>query len=378
MTALLHPLRDLAEADLRRRTSLKWTLHPGDVLPMFVAEMDAHPVPAVVEAVGRAVRDGDTGYPFGSAYAEAYARFTAERWGLVVDPACTAAVADVMTGMREAVRLLSAPGDPVIVNPPVYGPFYDTVARTGRELVTVPLTAAGRLDLEALAVAYESVAGRGVHLLCSPHNPTSVVHTADELTRLAALAAKHGVRLVVDEIHAPLADDFVPFLSVPGSESAVVSTSASKAFNLAGFKAGLLIFGTDAAQRDLPRLPAMVGHGCSHLGVIAHAAALDHGGDWLAGVRADLAENRVLLADLLTHVPDLRWNGEAGTYLAWLDGRSLGWAGEIANRLLDRSRVALSPGSEFGQGFEGFARLNLATTPEVLSAGVERIARAVG
>jgi len=375
----LHPLRDLTEDDLRRRTSLKWTLHPGDVLPMFVAEMDAHPVPAVVEAVERAVRDGDTGYPFGPEYAEAYGRFAAERWGLAVDPAHTAAVADVMTGMREAVRLLSAPGDPVIVNPPVYGPFYDTVARTGRELVAVPLTDVGRLDLEALAAAYEAVAGRGVHLLCSPHNPTSVVHTLDELSRLAALAVEHGIRLVVDEIHAPLADDFVPFLSVPGSESAVVSTSASKAFNLAGFKAGLLVFGPEAAQHDLPRLPAMVGHGCSHLGVIAHVAAFDHGGDWLAGVRADLAENRALLTELLaTRVPGLRWNGEAGTYLAWLDGRSLDWAGELADRLLDRGRVALSPGSEFGQGFERFARLNLATTVELLTAGVERIERAVG
>jgi len=370
----IHPLRDLPVEDLRRRTSLKWTLYPDDVLPMFVAEMDVHPIPAVIEAVERAVHNGDTGYPFGAAYAEAFARFADERWDWQLDPALVVGVADVMTGMREAVRLVSSPGDPVIVSPPIYAPFYATVERTERELVTVPMTAAGRLDLDGLADAFARVAGRGTYLLCNPHNPTSVVHTRAELTCVAELATEHRVRVVVDEIHAPLADGFVPFLSVPGSEAAVVATSASKAFNLAGFKAGLLIFG-DAARADLKRLPPTLGHGLSHLGVIAHTAAFDDGREWLDGLLVDLAENRTQFGTLLgEQAPGLRWNGEAGTYLAWIDARRLGWTGEVADRLLREGRVAVNLGSEFGHGFEQHIRVNLATTPELIAEGVARIA----
>jgi len=373
----IHPLRGLPIEDLRRRTSLKWTLYPDDVLPMFVAEMDAHPVPAVVEAVERAMRDGDTGYPHGPAYAEAFARFASDRWGWRPDPARMVGVADVMTGMREAVRLVSQPGDPVIVNPPIYAPFYDTVARTGRELVEVPLTEAGRLDLHALADAFDQVAGRGTYLLRNPHNPTSVIHTDDELADVARLSTEHRVRVVTDEIHAPLADGFVPYLSVPGSERAVVSTSASKAFNLAGFKAGLLVFGEGAAA-DLQQLPPTLGHGLSHLGVIAHAAALNDGRQWLDGLLADLAENRAQFGRLLQEqAPDLIWNGDVGTYLAWIDARGLGWDEDVADRLLRDGRVGVNPGSEFGAAFGQYVRVNLATTPELIAEGVRRIAESV-
>ncbi|MEJ7635347.1 aminotransferase class I/II-fold pyridoxal phosphate-dependent enzyme [Aeromicrobium sp.] len=248
----MHPLHDLTLAELRQRTSLKWQLHGPDVLPLWVAEMDVRLAPPVADAVTAAVAAGDTGYPYGPAYAEAFADFAGERWGWNdVDPQRTALVADVMTGLVEAIALVSSPGDPVVINPPVYPPFFQFVDHAARHIVEAPLGADGRLDLETLEAAFirAGVDGRPVtYLLCNPQNPTAVAHSAEDLGGVAALAQTYRVRVVVDEIHAPLVPDgFVPYLSVPGSSNAMSVVSASKAWNLAGMKAALLVAGQDAA-----------------------------------------------------------------------------------------------------------------------------------
>lgn len=377
-----HPLRDLNEEILRRRTSIKWREHPADVLPLWVAEMDVRLAEPIAAALTSAVADSDTGYPHGNAYAEAFADFAAERWGWQgVDPTRTAYAADVMTGLVEAIRLVSSPGDPVVLNPPVYAPFFGFTEHAGREVVEAPLGDDGRLDLDGLeaAIIHAGAGGRPVtYLLCNPHNPTAVVHTRDELGRVAALAQTYGVRVVVDEIHGPLvADGFVPYLSVDGADDAIVVTSASKAWNLAGAKAALMVAGRRSAD-DLARLPEVVAHGPSHLGVLAHTVALREGAAWLDALQADLADNRHLLSALLAeHLPMVRWGGGAGTYLAWLDCRELGLGDDPAAAFLERGRVALNSGLPFGTGGAGHVRLNYATTPEILTEAVVRLAAVV-
>ncbi|WP_329189899.1 MalY/PatB family protein [Actinacidiphila glaucinigra] len=380
-----HPLRRLTLGQLRRRTSMKWRTHPEDVLPLWVAEMDVPLAAPVARALTEAIAVGDTGYPAGTAYAEALADFARERWGwdgVAVERASI--VPDVMLGVVEMLRLVTGPGDPVIVNCPVYPPFYQFVAHMDRRVVEAPLGPGLRLDLAVLEEAFArstTGGGRAAYLLCSPHNPTGTVHTAEELSAVAALAEAFGVRVVVDEIHAPLVTAeaaFVPYLSVPGGESGLSLMSASKAWNLAGLKAALALAGP-AAAGDLARMPEEVGHGPSHLGVIAHTAALREGGRWLDAVLDDLAENRRLLATLLAEqLPAIAYQPAPGTYLAWLDCRKLGLGDDPAAAFLARGRVALSAGSEFGTGGEGHARLNLATTPEVLTEAVRRMAKAVG
>lgn len=380
-----HPLRHLTLEQLRRRTSMKWRTHPEDVLPLWVAEMDVPLAAPVARALTEAIAVGDTGYPAGTAYAEALAHFARERWGwdgLAVERASI--VPDVMLGVVEMLRLVTGPGDPVIVNCPVYPPFYQFVTHMDRRVVEAPLGPGLRLDLAGLEEAFaRSTAGggRAAYLLCSPHNPTGTVHTAEELSAVAALAGTYGVRVVVDEIHAPLVTAeaaFVPYLSVPGGESGLSLMSASKAWNLAGLKAALALAGPAAAD-DLARMPEEVSHGPSHLGVIAHTAALREGGRWLDAVLDDLAENRRLLAALLAEqLPAIAYRPTPGTYLAWLDCRELGLGDDPAAAFLARGRVALSPGSDFGTGGDGHARLNLATTPEVLTEAVRRMAKAVG
>lgn len=376
---------------------MKWRAHPNDVLPLWVAEMDVNLAPTVADALRRAIDIGDTGYPSGTAFAEAVSEFASRRWqwhDLQVPR--TAIVPDVMLGAVEVLRLVTDRGDAVIVNPPVYAPFYAFVSHDGRRIIEAPLAADGRIDLDALAEAFARAragGGKAAYLLCNPHNPTGTVHTAEELAAVAELARRFDVRVVSDEIHAPVVlpgARFTPYLTVPGAENAFALTSASKAWNLSGLKAALAIAGPEAVA-DLHRMPEEVSHGPSHFGVIAHAEAFRTGGDWLDALLRGLDENRTLLGELVAqHLPGVNYQWPQGTYLAWLDCRELGFAEEAAAGLavvadlsgparwfLDHARVALSSGHVFGTGGAGHVRLNFATSRAILTEAVSRMGLAL-
>lgn len=366
--------------ELRRRTSMKWQVYPPDVLPLWVAEMDVDLAEPIVRAVTDAMRRGDTGYPRGAAYQEAFSDFAAQRWGWRPEPARMRLVTDVMLGIVEALRLLTEPGDAVVVNPPVYPPFVGYTEYAGRRVLPVPLGVDLRLDLPALEAAFAGADGGprpAAYLLCNPQNPTGTVHTADELAAVARLADRYGVRVIADEIHAPVelpGASFVPYLSVPGSERGVVLLSASKAWSLAGLKSALLVAGEGAAS-DLARVPYEASGGVSHLGVIAHVAALRDGVPWLDALLAGLARNRALLGDLLAeHLPAAVYHPPQATYLAWVDCRGLDLDVEPARAFLHTGRVALNSGPSFGDGGDGHVRVNLATSPAVLEEAVRRMA----
>lgn len=394
----MNPLTQLSLAELRTRTSVKWRHHPADVLPLWVAEMDVSLAAPVAAALHEAVARGDTGYPCGTAYAEALGAFAAERWGWSDLPVeRTAVVPDVMLGIVEVLRLLTSPGDAVVVCSPVYSPFYAFVSHSGRRVIEAPLGPDLRMDPAVLDEAFRR-AGEGgrraVFLMCNPHNPAGVVHRRDELVAVADLARLHGVRVVSDEIHAPLVlpgAGFTPYLTVPGAENAFAVLSASKAWNLAGLKSALVVAGPQAVA-DLRRMPEEVGHGPSHLGVIAHTAAFRDGGEWLDRLLDGLDANRELLGALLAeHTPTIRYHRPEGTYLAWLDCSALGVdSGPVSDEpgvmsdlagparlFLDRARVALSSGHVFGTGGAGFVRLNFATSPTILTESVTRMGHAV-
>ncbi len=396
-----NPLEELTLEQLRQRTSMKWCAHAADILPLWVAEMDVHLAPPVAQAIHAAVDAGDTGYPHGKGYARAVSEFAAARWqwnGLSVGR--TRVVPDVMLGVVEMLRLVTDRGDTVIVNSPVYAPFYAFVSHDGRRVVEAPLNDSGRIDLGALDDAFASArrsagpSGKVGYLLCNPHNPTGAVHTAEELQAIAERARRYGIRVVSDEIHAPLilpGARFIPYLSVPGAENALALTSASKAWNLAGLKAALAIAGPESAA-DLRRMPEEVGHGASHLGLIAHTAAFTGGGDWLDALLRGLDDNLALLQHLLKeHLPGVQLLRPQGTYLAWLDCRELGFEEEEhgegiqvvsdlsgpARWFRDHARVALSSGHVFGTGGAGHVRLNFATSQAILTEAVSRMGQAI-
>ncbi|MFT4216439.1 MAG: aminotransferase class I/II-fold pyridoxal phosphate-dependent enzyme [Micropruina sp.] len=365
----------LTEAELRQRRSMKWCTFDADVVPLWVAEMDTAVLPEVRRSLDEALDRGDTGYPYGTDYADAYRASAAARWGLELTPGQVQRGGDVMNAVLCVLEATTKPGDGIVITSPVYPPFWQVTSGYRRHTVPVALTPAGRLDLEALASAFADPEVTAF-LLCSPHNPTGTVHTVDELTAVAELCAEHGVQLVVDEIHAWLVDpgtEFVPTLSVPAAQRAAVVTSAGKSWNLAAFKAGLYIVGTEAGGL-LRTLPPLAAGSTGHLGAIAHTAALRHGQDWVDQVCVEIAENKRLLADLLhALVPGARYQPQPGTYLAWVDCTALD-LDDPCRHFLDVGRVAFSPGRNFSPDHGQWVRINLAASPSMITQAVERMA----
>jgi cystathionine beta-lyase len=363
---------------------MKWRKYDPDVLPMWVAEMDTLLPAPVAEALAAAVSRGDTGYAEPGRFAEAYSEFSLRRFGWAPEPARCRLVPDVLRGIVEVLQVVTAPGDGVVITTPVYHPFFTAITCAGRRVVEVPLLADGfRLDLSGLAAAFAEP-GVTAFLLCNPHNPTGSVFGPEQLREVAALAERHGVRMLVDEIHAMLTYPgirAVPFLSLAGEAGAAARafsfTSASKAFNLPGLKAALVVAGPDA-DPDLARIPVDVSFGAGLFGVIGGEAALRYGEDWLDALIAGLDENRALLGRLLAeHLPDVGYQPPEATYLAWLDCRALGLGDGAADRFLLRGRVAVSPGGIYGTPGRGFVRLNFATSADLLAEGVRRMAAAL-
>lgn len=368
----------------RERSSIKWTRFPADVLPLFVAEMDYALAPTIVATLVERVQASDTGYLDGPGpLAPAFADFARARWGWHVDPAHVHLATDVSVGIVEALRLVVPRHGRVVITPPVYPPFYELVDEVNAVAVEAPLVevdGAWALDLVALERAFAS----GIHafLLCNPHNPHGIVFDRETLLQVARLAAEHDVVVVSDEIHAPLTHPgvtFTPFapLARAAGARAVTVTSASKGWNVAGVKCALVIAADDDMNALLNRLPEEVACRTSILGLHANIAAFSCS-DWLDTAIDQIVANDHLLDSLLReHLPAVIYHRPRASYLAWLDLRHLGLGDSPYRRILEEARVALNDGESFGPGGRGFARLNLACSPDTLREAVSRIAALV-
>jgi cysteine-S-conjugate beta-lyase len=380
-----HPFDAVSWEELRARQSAKWTVYGPDVLPAWVAETDFPLAEPIRRDLHSAIERGDTGYATRGDLGTAFADWAALHWGWAIEAADVHLVVDVVTGIAEVLRLATAPGDRVVIDPPVYPPFAGTIERLGRVVAPVPLASDGNgwtLDLEAVERAYR--AGAKVHLLCSPHNPTGIVHSVETLRALGELAYAHDVWVFSDEVHAPLTlpgSSHVPFASVSEAAAAraIVFMSASKTWNLAGLKAALLVAVADAPRSLLARLPADLPYHAGHFGVLASCTAFREGEAYRSELLRVLDRNRRWLGDCLQRqLPTVRYLPPQAGYLAWLDFRALGVGDDPARRLLERGRVALSSGPAFGAQGKGFARLNIGTTAALLEEAVLRIANALG
>ncbi|WP_227468036.1 MalY/PatB family protein [Microbacterium sp. YJN-G] len=375
----------LSLAQLRERSSEKWREYPEDVLPLFVAETDFPLAPAVTAALEDAVRRGDTGYVASrTPLAAAYAGFAQRRFGWSPDPTRMRSTADVSMGIVEILRRVIQPGERVVVNPPIYPPFFDLVDEAGGVVERVPLRDTGsgwELDLDAIGEALAD--GARAVLLCNPHNPTGAVPSAHSLDALARLAEEHGATVISDEIHAPLVQPgtgYTPFLASGDAARRIgyAVTSASKAFNLAGLKCALMVTASDPTTAVVRGLPVEVEWRTGQFGMLAAVAALSPESDeWLDGLLATLDENRRLVADLLArHLPEARYRIPDAGYLAWVDLTDLGWGPNPAKQILRQAKVALHFGPAFGAEGAGHVRINFGTSPEILTQAIERIARA--
>ncbi len=381
-----HPFDALTEDGLRAGGWLKWTGVP-DALGAFVAEMDFPCAEPVVEALRDAVDAGSFGYLPPAAAADlsrAAAAFQGSAYGWAVDPGSVHPVADVLTAFTVAIEHFSPPGSPVVLPTPAYMPFVTVPAVLGRPVVEVPMVAGGgrwSLDLDAIGRALAPAGGLVV--LVNPHNPTGTVHTPAELLALAEVVDRHGGRVLADEIHAPLVHPgavHVPYASLSPAAAAhsVTAVSASKAWNLPGLKCAQLITTNDADAATWARIAAVAGHGASTLGVLASTAAYTAGRPWLDDVLAYLDGTRTELADLVAaHLPGVRYTPPQGTYLAWLDCRSLDLPTAPAAFFRDRAGVALVDGRACGAAGAGWVRYTFATPRPLVERAVAQMGAAV-
>ena len=376
---------DLDLDRLRRRRSEKWQLYPPEVLPAFVAEMDYDLAEPVLAALRTAIDLSDCGYATPAGLGETFARFAAARHGWTVDPGRVHLVPDVMAGVDAILQLVTEPGDGVVINTPVYPPFFEHITGAHRRVVEVPLVRLdGRWELDFAGLETTFAAGARGYLLCNPHNPTGRVFSAADLGRIASLAEQYGVFVLSDEIHAALTlpgAHHTPFVSLGGvaAEQGVTLASASKAFNIAGLKGAVAVAGSASGQRLLARLPSSCQFGAGLFGVLASLAAWNSGDEWLDALVMQLDHARTEFGRLLRQrLPEAGYVPPEASYLAWVDCSRLGLGPEPAEAFLDRGRVALGRGLNFGPPGDGFVRVTIGTSSALLADIVDRMAAAVG
>ncbi len=376
-------------AELHTHRSEKWRGFANDVLPLPVAEMDfpvAEPIKAILAEM---VAHSDLGYlgPIPE-LALGFKKFAAERWNWNVDEKQVHAATDVGVAVVEILRVFTQPGDSILISSPVYHNFYTWINETKLTLVDAPFERTGDEATNPWVINWGSiekayVSGIKVHLLCSPHNPLGFIYTKQDLLKIVALAKKHNVLVISDEIHAPLTfpgETFVPMLSL-GADAESVSvtvTAASKGWNIAGLKCAIIISQNAEMNSKLANLAPAMHYRASLLGGFATAVAFAEGTLWLDTVIAQLDHNRHLIKKLLAEkLPTVRYHIPQNSYLAWLDVESLQLGVDPSVTLIEKGRVAFNPGHAFGKQCDQYVRLNFATSPEIITEAIDRIARAV-
>jgi cystathionine beta-lyase len=379
MTVQAAPFDDLDLSELYARRSAKWSVFPPDVLPAWVAEMDfpvAEPIRAALQA---AIERSDLGYARAGNLGAAFAAFAAEQFGWSLEPRDVVLIPDGIVGIAETLGVLTPRGARVVVNSPVYPPFFDTIAAVGRIVEDVPLLrGAGGWTIDLAALERAFAGGARAYLLCSPHNPLGRVFERDTLAGVAALSARYGVPVIADEIHAPLVlpgavHTAFPVVASEAGADSVVITSASKTWNLAGLKCAVLVAGSARMRERLDAIPEEVRYRAGHLGVIAALAAFAAGEPWRRDALAQIDRNRHLLKHVLhERIPQIAYTPPQASYLAWLDCSALGLDDPTAT-FLKRGRVALTSGRPFRGVGPSFVRLNMGTSAAILTEIVDRM-----
>ncbi len=378
-----YEVKPISLAQLRTHKSSKWRDYDPDVLPLPVAEMDFPIADPIRDLLLEMVSNSDLGYlgPIPE-LGISFALFAQQRWGWVLDPLEVYASTDVGVGIVEILRLLTQPGDRVLLSSPIYHNFYTWVKETKVEKVDVPFleTSEGwAIDVAGIEAAYKT--GIKVHLLCNPHNPLGRVYAREELLAIANLAQEHGVVVISDEIHAPLTfseSTFIPFLSIGDTAQSVgiTVTAASKGWNIPGLKAAIIVTQNPAMAALMRDLPTALHYRASILGGFATVVAYEKGTQWLDGALRTLDSNRFFLKRLLEEqIPEIVYHVPNCSYLAWLDLSALKLGDNPSRTLLERGRLALSAGESFSPNTPQYVRFNFAASEEVLIEAVQRIRR---
>lgn len=385
---------DFSRPTERRGTdSYKWDSAPeADIIPLWVADMDFETFPCITEALQRRVAHGIFGYTrVPEAYYEAVCNWFGKRHGWHINREDIIYTSGVVPAVSAVIKALTLPGDQVIVQGPVYNCFFSSIRNNGCEMVSNSLI----YNKEELRyeIDFDDLERKLAHerarlmLICNPHNPGGRVWTRDELTRVAELCRKYGVRVVSDEIHCELTlydNEYVPFGSLPDelSHGSITCCSPSKAFNTAGLQIANIVC-RDAEVRNRIDRAININEVCdvNPFGVIAlQAAYSDEGYEWLTQLRAYISSNYDLLRERFAReLPKCKVMRMEGTYLAWIDCSELHISSdEIEEMLMHENKVWVNAGSMYGTEGAAFIRINMACTSELLNEGITRIVNGLG
>ncbi len=358
------------------------------ILPMWIADMDFPSPPAVIEALESRARHGIFGYSRpADSYFEAVINWVARRYGRTIERDWIVMTPGVVPTVNMLVQTFVAPGEKVLVQRPVYYPFFDAIKNNGGAVVSNSLRYEnGRycMDFDDLARKAADPAVK-MAILCSPHNPIGRVWTAEELTRFGQICLENDVLVVSDEVHCDLIYEgqiFTTFANISDefAQKSIVCTAPSKTFNLAGLKTSNIII-PDKGIRD--KLTATIQRagllGANAFGIVATEAAYNHGEAWLAAALAYIQANYRFMVDYLAeHLPQLKLIPPEGTYLVWVDCRELGLDAAARKELfMGQAKLFLDEGELFGPEGAGFERFNIACPHSILAEALGRIRTAV-
>ena len=377
--------------DRRNTRSYKWDQNEKlfgnkDVLPLWVADMDFESPPAVKEAILRRVESGVYGYSMASAsYKQAIVKWFAQRHDWEIKPEWITDSPGIVTSLSLSVELFSEPGDQVILQSPVYYPFYDVIKLNDRKVAKNPLVnREGRYEMDYVQLEALMQGGAKLLLLCNPHNPGGTVWKPEELLRLGELCLRYGVTVISDEIHCDMAlpgYKHTPFASLSEelADITITTLAATKTFNLPGLQTSYIVAKNPELQQKFERkLKALSLHMALYLAPEAVEAAYNEGGEWLDELRQHISGNvEYTISYLGECLPSVKVMRPEATYLLWMDCRALGLdAAGLKKLMYQEAEVAFNEGSVFGPEGEGHLRINLACPRSILVEALERFCRA--
>ena len=358
------------------------------MIPMWVADMDFPSPPAIRDALAGVHARGTWGYTIsGDADRQALCDYWARRHGVTIARESVLLSPCVVTGLKLALRALTKPGDGVLVNPPVYGPFFMSIRANDRKVVESPLVRGGdgryTMDLADMEGKLASGEAKAV-MLCSPHNPCGRAWSEEELTAVVALCRRYGAPIVCDEIHA----DFVyapnthhSILTIPGArEIAVMLCAASKTFNVAGLEQSAIVCCNEAVRKAIAEDMAASGVKAGNAFALAATRAAYTGCDaWLDGLMDYLTGSRDMVAAFVAErMPRVRLTPLEATYLMWLDCSALGFTQDELLARIRAAHVKVNDGLFFGEQGRGFIRLNIGCPRSQILEAMERLATVLG
>jgi cysteine-S-conjugate beta-lyase len=365
--------------------SVKWGIFPGNVIPLWVADMDFRSAEPIVQRLMHRIDHGIFGY---SRPSQNLVRVLQERmrrlYGWEIEEQEVILLPGIVTGINIAIQAFSAPGESVVVQPPVYFHFLRDPVQHGRTLQDPPLIKNGdsyEIDFERFENAITG--NTRIFILCNPHNPVGRVYTKSELETLAGICLRHDLIICSDEIHCDLV--YPPYHHIPiaalGREiedRTITLMAPSKTYNIAGLECGYAIIKNAQLRKRWKDFSYGIIPGANIAGHVAALAGLEEGQEWLEQVLAYLGGNRDFLAEFLHEkIPAIRMSRVEGTYLAWLDCGGLGIINRPSDFFLKNAAVALSEGGEFGKGGENFVRLNFACPRKRLAQALDRMKTAL-